>query len=73
MMRTTTSFKTLFCLILLALVTLLSTGVSGQSGEIPLNKVRFSHGEFYYPRGKYNSLNAVRYITRVDSSFIYRS
>ena len=60
-MRTTTSFKALFCLIVLAVVSLLSTGVSGQAGEIPLNKLRFSHGEFYYPRGKYNSLNAVRH------------
>ena len=27
--------------------------------EVPINKPRFSHAEFYYPRGKYDSLNKV--------------
>ena len=30
-----------------------------QAEEIPMSKARFSHAEFYYPKGKYNSLNQV--------------
>ena len=45
------------CLLVL-LVAFLASALS-QPQETPINKLRFSHAEFYYPTGKWSSLNKV--------------